>query len=356
MSRRLRSAAPTLAGALLISGCAQFARMSPAYLDKVQAPTPLAARIDSAMKGLKEQGFSGTILVARGTHMIIYSGYGVADASTGTPATALTRYPLGAIANQFTATAVLQLEAEGHLSTEATAGAYDQNATPRLADATIDELLTRSLEPVEYANGSGPATAARYRVDGPALAVGLEEQFRGRGMSYAELERVVAAAAGAPYASVRQNRILTPSKMDRTIDASQATPADQVAVGNSFAQGGPIAAQGLVAPLSDLYRFHLALEGTSVLGADGRQAMVEAGSNGYAPGWVVSQTAGGATLLQHVGDSEGFQVWTAWLPEDDTVILLGTNSDIGWRNLASEMLLGLVAGTRGGPPQRTATR
>jgi len=356
MSRRLRYAAPSLAGALLASGCAQFARMSPAYLDKVQAPTPLAARIDSAMKGLRDQGFSGTVLVARGSHMVIYSGYGIADAATGTPATALTRYPLGAIANQFTATAVLQLEAEGRLSTAATAGTYDQNAGPRMADATLDELLTRSREPVEYANGSGPATAARYRVGGPALAIGLEEQFRGRGMSYAELERVVSAATGQPFATVRRNRILAPARMDRTIEASQATPADQVAVGNSFAVGGPVAAQGLVAPLSDLYRYHLALEGTGVLGDEGRRALREAGSNGYAPGWVVSQTPDGATLLQHVGDTEGFQVWTAWLPDDDTVILLGTNSDIGWRNLASEMLLGLVAGNRGGPPQRTATR
>ena len=356
MSRRQSVVATSLAGALLISGCAQFARMSPAYLDKVQAPSPLAARIDSAMKGLEKEGFSGTILVARGTHMVIYSGYGVADASTGTRATALTRYPLGAIANQFTATAVMQLEAEGRLDTESTAMAYDRDAAPSLAQATIDELLTRSLEPVQYAGPSGPATAARFTFGGPALAVGLEEQFRGKGMSYAELERVVSAASGQPYASLRQNRIFTPAKMDRTIDASQATSGDQVAVGNSFALGGPVQAQGLVAPLSDLYRFHLALEGTSVLNTAGRQALLEAGSNGYAPGWVVGETANGATLLQHVGDTEGFQVWTAWLPQDDTVILLGTNSDIGWRNLASEMLLGLVAGAPGGPPQRSATR
>ncbi|HKV75578.1 MAG TPA: serine hydrolase domain-containing protein [Gemmatimonadales bacterium] len=356
MSRRPPVAASSLAGVLLVTGCAQFARMSPAYLDKVEAPTPLAARIDSAMKSLEKEGFSGTVLVARGTHMVIYSGYGVADASTGTRATALTRYPLGAIANQFTATAIMQLEAEGRLDTEATASAYDRDAAPSLSKATIDELLTRSLEPVEYANGSGPATAARYRIGGPALAVGLQEQFRGKGMSYAELERVVSAAAGQPFATVRQNRILTPSKMDRTIDANLATAADQVAVGNSFARGGPIPAQGLVAPLSDLYRFHLALEGTGVLGAPGREALVAAGSNGYAPGWVVGETANGSQLLQHVGDTEGFQVWTAWLPGDDTVILLGTNSDIGWRNLASEMLLGLVAGTPGGPPLRSATR
>jgi CubicO group peptidase (beta-lactamase class C family) len=355
MSRRLRFAALPLAGALAASGCAQFARMSPAYLDKVQAPTPLAARIDSAMKALQEQGFSGTILVARGTSMILYRGYGIADPATGAPATALTRYPLGAISNQFTAAAVLQMQSEGRLSIDGKAESYDAYAAPQLGDATLEELLTRSREPVQYTN-SGPATAASFRVGGPELAAPLEEQFRASGASYAQLERVVAAASNAPFASVRQNRLLNPARMDRTIDASQASAADQVAVGNSFGRGTTVAAHGLVAPLSDLYRWHLALETDSPLNAAARRALVTPGTNGYAPGWVVGQTSGGVPLLQHVGDTEGFQVWTAWLPEDDTVILLGVNSDIGWRNLASEMLLGLVEGNRGGPPQRSASR
>jgi CubicO group peptidase (beta-lactamase class C family) len=330
--------------------------MSPAYLDRVQAPTPLAARIDSAMQALQHQGFSGTILVARGTEMILYRGYGIADPATGAPATALTRYPLGAIANQFTAAAVLQLQSEGRLSVDGKASAYDSYSAPQLADATIEELLTRSREPVEYSNGSGPATAAAFRIGGPELAAPLEEQFRTSGASYAQLERVVASAANAPFATVRQNRLLNPARMDRTIDASQATAADQVAVGNSFGRGNTVVARGLVAPLSDLYRWHLALETDSPLNQAARLAMVTPGTNGYAPGWVVGKTSSGVSLLQHVGDTEGFQVWTAWLPEDDTVILLGVNSDIGWRNLASEVLLGLVAGNRGGPPQRSASR
>lgn len=356
MSHRNRFAALPLAAVLLAVGCAQFARVSPAYLDRVQAPTPLAARIDSAMQALQAQGFSGTILVARGTQMILYRGYGTADPVTGTPASALTRYPLGAIANQFTAAAVLQLQSQGKLAPEGRAGSYDRDAAPQLADATLEELLTRSREPIEYATGSGPAMPASFRADAPALAVPLEEQFRAAGISYAQLERVVASAANQPFSLVRQDRILTPARMDRTIDASRAASADQVAVGNSFGRGTTVAAKGLVAPLSDLYRWHLALEGDSPLDAAARRAMVTAGNNGYAPGWVVGQTTGGVSLLQHVGDTEGFQVWTAWLPADDTVILLGVNSDIGWRNLASEMLLGLVAGNRGGPPQRSASR
>lgn len=344
----------SLTGLLAAGGCAQFARMSPAYLDRVEAPTPLARRLDSAMAALARQGFSGTILVAQGTHMVLYRGYGIADPLTGAPATALTRYPLGAVANQFTAAAVLQLASERQLAVSERASKYDQGVA--MGDATLAELLTRSREPIEYARGSGLAGPAAFHERAPLLASPLEEQFRTAGASYSALERVVAAVSGQTFDWFRRERILIPARMDRTIEAAAASPLDQVAVGTSFGREAVVHAQGLVAPLADLYRWHLALEGNAPLGAEAREAMLTPGSNGYAPGWVVGQSPSGATLFQHVGDTEGFQLWTAWLPESDTVILLGINSDIGWRNLASTMLLGLVDGRREGPPSPIASR
>ncbi len=356
MSRQQSFSVFALLSLLLAAGCARFARDTPAYLDRVEAPTPLAGRIDSAMTALERQGFAGTVLVAQGTHMVLYRGYGIADATTGTRASALTRYPLGAVANQFTAAAVLQLQSAGRLRAGDRVGQFDREASAELSGATLHELLTRSREPLEYATTTGLAAPAAFRDNAPLLALPLQEQFRASGMSYAELEKVVAAASGQPYADYRQQRILAPSRMDRTLDAAWTGPADQVALGNSFGRETTIKASGLVGPLSDLYRWHLALEGEAPLDARARDGLITPGSNGYAPGWVVGETAGGDVLLQHVGDTEGFQLWTAWLPESDTVILLGINSDIGWRNLASEMLLGLVAGNRGGPPQRSASR
>jgi len=345
-----------LATLILTAGCAQFARMSPAYLDRVEAPQPLARRLDSAMTTLETQGFSGTLLVAQGTHMVLYRGYGIADPSTGARATALTRYPLGAVANQLTAAGILALEESGKLRGTDRASQLDRSLDPRLATATVADLLTRTPEPIEYARRGGLDAPASFHREAPALAVPLQEQFRRAGMSYGALQAIISAVSGQSYDGFLQERVLGPSRMDRTIDADRATAVDQVAIGTSFGREPVARAKGLVAPLSDLYRFHLALEADGVLGDAGRKAMVTPGANGYAPGWVVGTTPSGASLLQHVGDSEGFQLWTAWLPESDTVILLGINSDIGWRNVASEMLLGLVAGSRGGPPQRNATR
>jgi CubicO group peptidase (beta-lactamase class C family) len=330
--------------AVALAGCVgNVARPSPAYLDQVKAPEPLAARLDTAMNAMAARGFSGTILVAQGTHMVLYKGYGFADQEHKVPATAQTRYPLGAITNQFTAVAVLRLESEGRLAGDAEARQYDPAAAPEIAGESLGELLTRSGEPIEYAKTEGTVAPAAFRGSPRALALPLEEQFRGEGRSYQALESIVARVTGEEFAQYRQARILDPARMTRTIEASNATWADNVATGRSFASTAPVAAQGLVAPLADLYRWHLALEGNAELNAWGREAMRTPGENGYAPGWVVSTTASGANLLQHVGDTEGFQIWSAWFPADDTVILLAVNSDIGWRNLASQVLLGVVA-------------
>ncbi|MFI5210191.1 MAG: serine hydrolase domain-containing protein [Gemmatimonadales bacterium] len=343
MSRQSTLATLIAGSVVLLPGCvANVARPTPAYLDQVKAPEPLAARLDTAMNTMAKRGFSGTVLVAQGTHMVLYKGYGFADQDHKVPATAQTRYPLGAIANQFTAVAVLRLESEGKLAPEADAIQYDPSAAQGIAGENLSQLLTRSGEPVEYANTEGTVAPAAFRGSPRTLALPLEEQFRGEGQSYQELETIVARVTDEEFAQYRQARILDPAKMTRTIEASSATAMDNVAIGRSFASTTPVQAEGLVAPLADLYRWHLALMGSAELNAWGREAMQTPGENGYAPGWVVSKSASGATLLQHVGDTEGFQIWSAWFPANDTVILLAVNSDIGWRNLASQVLLGVL--------------
>jgi CubicO group peptidase (beta-lactamase class C family) len=344
MSNQSNLATLVAGSVVLLAGCvAQVARPSPAYLDQVKAPGPLAARLDTAMNAMAKRGFSGTVLVAQGTHMVLYKGYGLADQANQVHATAQTRYPLGAIANQFTAVAVIGLESQGKLAADADARQYDPSAAPAVAEESLSELLTRSGEPVEYAKSDAVVAPASFRVPGKTLALPLEEQFRREGQSYEELEAIVARVTGEDFIQYRQVRVFDPARMTRTIEASTATQYDNVAVGRSFGDPAPVQAQGLVAPLADLYRWHLALLGNEELNAWGREQMMTPGENGYAPGWVVSTTASGATLYQHVGDTEGFQIWSAWLPGDDTVILLAVNSDIGWRNVASQVLLGVLA-------------
>ena len=54
--------------------------------------------------------FSGAVLVARGTDVVLVKGYGMADISKGTPNAPHIRYRIGSITKQFTALAILKLQ------------------------------------------------------------------------------------------------------------------------------------------------------------------------------------------------------------------------------------------------------
>src|ERR1044071_10379957 len=76
-------------------------------------------RIDSVITAYASLGrFSGSVLVARGSRVIISRGYGQAVREWSVAATSDTRYDIGSITKRFTAAAMLRLEQDGkiHLS------------------------------------------------------------------------------------------------------------------------------------------------------------------------------------------------------------------------------------------------
>jgi hypothetical protein len=88
---------------LLLAGttaCAHLARPEQVYLDRVRAPGALPARLDATMQRFAARGFSGTVLVARGSRVLLYQGYGDANRARHIPNTTETRFPLGAIAER----------------------------------------------------------------------------------------------------------------------------------------------------------------------------------------------------------------------------------------------------------------
>src|SRR4029078_7832261 len=63
------------------------------------------------MRGSRDH-FTGTVLVAQNGKFLLARGYGHANAEWKTPNTLQTRFRLGSLTKQFTATAILQLRAK----------------------------------------------------------------------------------------------------------------------------------------------------------------------------------------------------------------------------------------------------
>src|SRR5262245_27382347 len=82
------------------------------------AQTPdLASKLDEVLSGYqKNRAFMGTALVAKGGKVVLEKGYGMANIELAVPNGPDTKFRLGSITKQFTATAILQLEEQGKLS------------------------------------------------------------------------------------------------------------------------------------------------------------------------------------------------------------------------------------------------
>jgi CubicO group peptidase (beta-lactamase class C family) len=326
----------TVAALTLLSAAAcSLARMGSPYASEVRAADPLALALDQTMSGYASEGFTGTVLVAKGSRVLLYKGYGYANRAREIPNTAETRYPLGALANQFAATMVLRREAEGKLSTSDAASRF----IPGAGDARLSDLLTRTNE-VPGPTASGPIVPVRGL--GAGVGATPAERFVQPVSSYVILQQILERVSGQRYADLLRTDLLLPNGLTRTVWDDGQSNDSLVARGYREPLGETVLADGLVAPLADLYRWNLALLGDSVLSAQAKARMFEPAGNSYGYGWVISSTETGARVIEHAADQPGFQTWFARFPDSQVLILLAVNNDTGWRQPIADSLTRMV--------------
>ena len=139
LTTALTSAAVLAAG--LAAGCAPAAR-------DVAAAPPLgqpAAQALHYLNLLTQQGrFSGAVLVERAGRVLLRNGFGPADVTHHVPDTPATRFRVGSLTKQFTAMAILQLQAEGRLSVTDRLCQFLSPCPSAWCDITVAELLTNT--------------------------------------------------------------------------------------------------------------------------------------------------------------------------------------------------------------------
>jgi CubicO group peptidase (beta-lactamase class C family) len=87
-----------------------------ATLAPTRLPGQLAQVLDQYLESLvAAELFHGAVLVARDGQIVLDKGYGMADAGRETPNTTRTRFRLASLTKQFTAAAIMLLQARGKL-------------------------------------------------------------------------------------------------------------------------------------------------------------------------------------------------------------------------------------------------
>src|SRR6476660_502956 len=83
----------------------------------VAAQKNYSASLEKYMQAITDvKGFSGVVLVMKQNKVLLKKGYGQADREWNVANTADTKFRIGSITKQLTATAILQLVEEGKLS------------------------------------------------------------------------------------------------------------------------------------------------------------------------------------------------------------------------------------------------
>jgi CubicO group peptidase (beta-lactamase class C family) len=314
---------------------------------------------------LEAETFSGTILVAKDGAPVWRESFGAADREWDIANTADTKFRLGSITKQFTATAILQLAEQGKLSVDDPISKFYADAPAAWAKVTIKHLLTHTSGIPSYTGIPGffdrdarlpltPDGIIKLTRDKPLdFEPGSKYAYDNTG--YVILGYVIEKVSGQAYADYVAQHIFTPLGMkDTGYDVSE-TILRHRASGYKPTKDGwknadfldmslPYAAGSLYSTVDDLLIWDRALTEGKILTPASRQAMFTDYGNHYGFGWGIKPVAG-HEQVSHGGGINGFSTGISRYPKDGVVAIVLANYGGSPSNGIAENLAGLCVGT-----------
>jgi CubicO group peptidase (beta-lactamase class C family) len=305
--------------------------------------------MDQIVQSNVPSAFMGSVLVARGTDVLLSKGYGSANLEWNIPNAPNTKFRLGSLTKQFTATSILLLEEREKLKVGDPIKKYLPDAPAAWDKITIYNLLThtsgipnftsfadyREQEPFPV---SPEKLVARFRDKPLDFEPGTRYSYSNSG--YVLLGYLIERLSGESYEKFVQQNIFDRLGMkDSGYDAnSKIIPrrASGYATGpNGPTNAGyidmtvPFAAGALYSTTEDLLRWEQGLFGGKMLSAASLQKMTTPFKSDYAFGLIV-HTVNGRKVVAHNGGIEGFNTVMEYFPDEHlTIIALGNLSGNG---------------------------
>src|SRR5688500_18450359 len=306
------------------------------------------ARMDQIVQSYVSAGtFAGSVLVARGSDVIVSKGYGLANVEWNVASTPTTRFKVASITKQYTAAAILLLEERGNLHIDDLVKTHLPEAPPAGDRITLFHLLTHTagfaglLSPatgrqpaVESADGTvaGYVTALMQR----PLESQPGERFRYTNAGYFVLGHLIQKLTGQSYEAFLRDNLFTPLGMKDTVLDTPAAIARRAGsytvtpnglVNASYASDRvlPNSAAGFYSTTEDLLRWQNALYGGRVVSKASLQKMTTPFKGDYGLG-VYIRTIDGRRIATHGGGVPPFANLTYFLERGISVVVLGNIS------------------------------
>jgi CubicO group peptidase (beta-lactamase class C family) len=262
--------------------------------------------------------------VAENGQPILRKGYGEANMEWHIANTPDTRFRLGSITKQFTATLVLQLVEKGQLDLNAPVANYlPDYPKPNGDRITIHQLLNHTSGIPGYTELPEFGRTPRHPqkpVEFMKMFSGLQLLFEpGTKFSYSNsgfflLGVILEKVTGKPYEQLLRERIFEPLGMNQSGYDSTSPILEKRAAGYDASldgysntgyldMGEPYAAGSLYSSVDDLLRWDQALYG-EVLSAASKEKMFTPGLGNYGYAFVIHK--GAVTTVEHGGGINGF--------------------------------------------------
>lgn len=316
----MRSLASTvLTAALALAACG-------ASSDPAQAPP--RSEVDRFLDSVWPDGAGGTVLAAQGGRAVTCRAFGMADRESGTAARCDTVYDIGSITKQFTAAAVVALQAQGKLRVTDPVSRYVGPVPPDKRAITVHQLLTHTSGLVESLGDDDEPLSRDGMIAGALKSRLLSRpgtQYAYSNVGYSLLAAVVERASGVGYEQFLRTTLFGPAGMTSTGYVLPHWDRDRIAVEydeDGRAQGRPTdhpwapdgpywnlrGNGGLLSTAGDMLRWHNALRGTKVLPAGARDALFTpyvaedgTGQTRYGYGWVIGAPGIPGRIAWHDG-------------------------------------------------------
>jgi len=313
-----------------------------------------AAKIQEVLSlANKYRLFNGTALVAENGKVIYKQGVGLANMEWGIPNTPDTKFRLGSITKQFTATLTLQLVEQGKIKLDGKLSDYLPEYRADIGQkVTIHHLLTHTSGIPSYTDQPGffenvsrnPYKVADFvkKYASGDLQFEPGSKFSYNNSGYFLLGAIIERITGKSYEQVLKENILDPVGMKNTGYDHHDTLMPKRAAGyNKTADGYinaayldmsiPYAAGSMYSTVEDLYLWDQALYTDKLISAKSKELMFKPFLDNYAYGWDVitasfKQNDQPVQIIRHAGGINGFSTMIVRLVNQKNLIVLLDNT------------------------------
>jgi CubicO group peptidase (beta-lactamase class C family) len=291
-------------------------------------------------------GFSGQILVAEKGKILLNKAYGSADRERKISNKLDTVFNVASFTKQFTAAAILRLEADGKLKTADTIGKYFDNVPADKAGITVHQLLSHTSG---LTRGNSTKNTTRdesvQKIFGEPLAAKPGEKFIYSNNGFHLLAAMIEKLSGQTYRQYITEKLFQPAGMkDSGFFSDTKWPSERIARTHNewskldaFTDWKKVWNYGsgsIVSDTEDIFRWFQALNANKIIPKEEKEKLFQKYTasfdedTSYGYGWYIEKLKDGSDLIFHGGDNPGYHSEFRWYVKDDRVIIILANYEI----------------------------